>query len=164
MHLGVMSKNLVKLATEIDSMVCGFVNVALVPQQRELSPEDATLAVKQAIISLLKREEGNALNKWNDMLDKLSDEQYQLATLTTRLDLSVVAKLVGNSYRVAIKPEAEYPKDIKSAKPAIERWLQPFFNGIAGKAILVANATKKKHKNAQSVSWVHPQYLVFRNE
>ncbi|MHA2426441.1 MAG: hypothetical protein ACXADB_00175 [Candidatus Hermodarchaeia archaeon] len=162
MHLDVMSDNLVKLATEIDNIVDSFVSTAQV--QEELSPEDATLAVKQAIISVLKQEEGNALNKWNEMLDKLSDEDYQLATLATRVDLKVTAQLAGGGYKVTIKPEAEYPKDLKKAKPVIERWLQPFFNGVAGKSVLAANAAKKKHKNAQSVSWLHPQYLVFRSE
>lgn len=149
MHLGVMSKNLVKLANDIDNIVDGFLSTA---------QYGGTSRAKGAVNVVLADSKAEGLKTWNDMLQKLSDEDYERALQCERVDVDVKMVLTKSGYKITMVADPAPPMP-----DSVITYLQPFLNGVAGKAKIKADATLKDDKNAKSEEWEYYQYLCFRN-
>ena len=137
-----MGKDLAKLAQEIDNLVNGFVSKAQFPaapmgkKQDDSSNDLPRMAARR----FLKGKVTEGTDKWNAMLDKAPDADYETLKGSTKIDLRMAFSLSGGKYKVAIKPEIE-----PSRNPYGEKMLQPYFNGLAG---LVGVVATKSIRNA----------------
>lgn len=166
MHLGVMSKNLVKLASEIGNLVDGFVSRAqmtapptteAVPQQStELQQDGENDLPRGAVRAFLASKRTECLNKWNDMLEKAPDADYDVLVKSTELDLQVKLTLSGNKYTATIVPEIEPSRNTYG-----QRALQPYCNGLAGIAGAKATQSIKNATGNSSFGIYMKQYLKF---
>ena len=156
-----MSKNLEKLAHEIDGLVSGFLRKAQLAMPASgggaapMSGGDTNNDYPRAAIQAYLAQQTDAtLNKWNQLLDKISDEAYNVVQSSTSLDLRVVATLAGNRYKVTIQPQVE-----PSRNREMEQALQPFMNGMAGVAGVAAS--KAYHPGNSSFAILRKNHLKF---
>lgn len=144
MHLDVMSDNLVKLASEIDNIVGYFVSRA----------GDPNAGPRYAVRQVLKKNVNNVLNKWNEILDKAPDADYEVLKNSTALDLKIECALSGGQYACTIRPEI-----VPSRNKYGETQLQPTCNGVAG--VAAKEATKVIEEGNTSFGIYEKEYLVF---
>lgn len=142
-----MSKNLIKLANDIDNIVGYFVSQAV----------DPNAGPRYAVRQVLKKNFNNVLNKWNEILNKASDADYEVLKNSTALDLRIECTLSGGKYECTIRPEI-----VPSRNKYGETQLQPTCNGMAG--VAAAEATKVIEEGNTSFGIYEKEYLVFTGQ
>lgn len=155
-----MSKNLVKLAKEIDNLVGVFVKRAQAPTPLQQDAENDL--PRGAVNSLLTEKVNDSIEAWNNMMSKIYNEQdddtYQELQASRSLDLRIKLTLntQNKTYTAIIKPEIEPNRNEKG-----ERYLQPYFNRLA---VLAGQAATKSIANASgnsSLDIYRPEHLKF---
>lgn len=164
MHLGVMSKNLGRLAQEIDNMVNALFSRAQIPPAQpmgEKQRDEGNDLPRGAVRSVLRDKVNETINKWNDMLDALyakEDNNYEKLIRSKGLDLQISLAFQNGKYTTTIIPEIVPRNSIG------ELALKPYFIGLAG---LVGHAVNRSIKNAQGNSAFgiyQKEYLKFTHD
>ena len=159
-----MSKNLEKLAYEIEGLVDGLLSKAQAlppapmeaPGAEPMATEDPNNNFPQGAVRSIMKGSGKALiAKFNEIIQKLNDEEYAVSNALTAIDGKAEAVYAGGKYKsvkiwlvldpnwVDQKNEDGELTGTALASRKILQFFQPMMTAMSAKALMSANKQRK---------------------
>ena len=141
--------NLTKLAHDINDLVNGFVRTSNDPNM-----DYENTAPRAAVRGVIRKKVREVLDRWNAMLEKSPQKDYEILQDTDAVDLRIKCVLKNNRYYVSIIPEINPSRNVFG-----ETQLKPICNAMGGSASVMA--TKFKTPGNSSFEIYEKDYLKF---